>query len=460
MRVLMVNTTDSGGGAERVAADLRQGLRRLGHDVRMAVGRKRGADPDVFALQERPLNPWHAIAVGLDRCFAPYLGRMSGAQYILMATHFFGLPQRFADWRRGRECFLYPASVALTTSAVRDFDLIHAHNLHGDYFDLSALATASRSRPVIITLHDEWLMTGHCAYTLGCERWRDACGQCPHLDVYPAIRRDATAENLARKREIYCDLRAVVVAPSRWLLERARASALSAAITESLVIPNAVNLETFSPGERRQARRRLGWPDEACILLFAAAGGTLNRFKDIDTVRGAVARYARDRAEGSPSLIFVFLGSTDPPMEREGYREIPLRILDRPAAVADVYRAADLYLHAARSENFPVSILEALACGCPVIGTAVGGIAEQFAGLALPMSVPSLADPTLPPAGVLTPPRDAEAMALAITAVLDSPDTLRRLAAGARTTAERLYGIEQQASRYSDLYRSLVETHA
>ena len=161
-------------------------------------------------------------------------------------------------------------------SAARDFDLIHAHNLHGDYFDLAALASASRSRPVVVTLHDEWLMTGHCACTLGCERWRNACGQCPRLDVYPAIRRDATAENLARKREIYRDLRVVAVAPSRWLLERARASALSAAITESRIIPNAVDLEIFAPGDRSEARRHLGFPEQALIFLFSAAGGAAN----------------------------------------------------------------------------------------------------------------------------------------------------------------------------------------
>jgi glycosyltransferase involved in cell wall biosynthesis len=460
MRILMVNTTDSGGGAERVAADLRQGLRCLGHDVRMAVGRKRGSDPDVFALRERPLNPWHAVAVGLDRCFAPYLGRMSGAQYVLMATHFFGLPQRFADWRRGRECFAYPASVALMASAARDFDLIHAHNLHGDYFDLAALATASRSRPVVVTLHDEWLMTGHCACTLGCERWRDACGRCPRLDVYPAIRRDATAENLARKREIYRDLRLVAVAPSRWLLERVRASALSAAMTESCIIPNAVDLETFAPGDRIEARRRMGFPEEALIFLFSAAGGAANRFKDINTVRAAISRYAHNRARDARGIILVFLGSTDKPVERDGYRELPVRILDNPAAVADVYRAADLYLHAAHTENFSISILEALACGCPLIATAVGGIPEQFASLALPMAVPGLVDPGLPPAGVLTPQRDADAMALAIAAVLDTPGTLQRLAEGARATAERLYTVERQASCYSDLYRSLVDARA
>ena len=168
----MVNTIDKGGGAERVAADLRHGLDRIGVDVRMAVGRKLGDDPKVLALAERPQNIWHALALGIEQCLAPVAGRMPGPQYVLMATHYLGLPQRFRDWRAGRECFAYPASAVLMASAARDFDLVHAHNLHGDYFDLAALARASRALPVIITLHDEWLMTGHCAYTLGCERWR------------------------------------------------------------------------------------------------------------------------------------------------------------------------------------------------------------------------------------------------------------------------------------------------
>jgi hypothetical protein len=77
----------------------------------------------------------------------------------------FRTAQWFRDWRAGRECFVYPASDALMASAPRDFDLVHAHNLHGDYFNLAALARASRAMPVVITLHDDWLMTGHCAYT-------------------------------------------------------------------------------------------------------------------------------------------------------------------------------------------------------------------------------------------------------------------------------------------------------
>ncbi len=456
MRVLMVNTIDKGGGAERVEADLRHGLRRLGLDVRTAVGRKLGSDSEVFALNERPLNPWHGLALAIERCMAPFAGRMPGPQYVLMATHLLGLPQRFRDWQAGRECFAYPASEALMASAPHDFDIIHAHNLHGDYFDLPALARASKSLPVVITLHDEWLMTGHCAVTLGCERWQFGCGQCPHLDVYPAIRRDATRENLDRKREIYRDLRAVMVTPSRWLLERARASVLSAAMIDSLVIPNAVDLDIFSPGDRAAARHRMGWPQAARILLFAASGGAGNRFKDVDTVRQAVGSLARDKGSGARETIFVFLGGREPPIARDGYRALSVRIVDNPAGVADVYRAADAYLHAAHSDNFPISILEALACGCPVVATAIGGIPEQFMGLALPMAQPSRADRLLPAAGVLTPPHDAEAMAQAARAVLASPDISHRLGSGARATAERLYGLDRQATRYSDLYRKVA----
>ena len=147
MRVLMVNTIDKGGGAERVAADLRHGLRRRGVAVQMAVGRKLGAEPDVFAMVERPQNPWHALALGIERCLAPVAGRMPGPQYVLAATHYLGLPQRFRDWRAGRECFAYPAAAALMDCVARDFDLVHAHNLHGDYFDLSALCARQRCAP-------------------------------------------------------------------------------------------------------------------------------------------------------------------------------------------------------------------------------------------------------------------------------------------------------------------------
>ena len=58
-------------------------------------------------------------------------------------------------------------------------DVLHLHNLHGGYFDLRHLPRLSPRLPVVVTLHDTWLTSGHCAYTLECERWRDGLRRLP-----------------------------------------------------------------------------------------------------------------------------------------------------------------------------------------------------------------------------------------------------------------------------------------
>ncbi len=156
---------------------------------------------------------------------------------------------------QGREHFDYPGSTRLLDMPPTPPDLVHGHNLHGGYFDLRTLATLSRKVPVALTLHDEWLLTGHCAYTLGCDRWRTGCGSCPDLTIYPAIRRDATAANWAAKRRIYADSRLAISAPSRWLLDRASASSLAEGATSMRVIPNGVDTSRFKPGDRMPPER-------------------------------------------------------------------------------------------------------------------------------------------------------------------------------------------------------------
>src|SRR3546814_10499316 len=126
------------------------------------------------------------------------------------------------------------------------------------------------SSDLVLTLHDEWAYTGHCAYTLGCERWRSGCGQCPHLDVYPSIRRDASAANWTAKYDIYSSSRLYVATPSHWPMKRVLESSVASAVVERKVIPNGINLELFKPGDRTEARRRIGVPEDALVLLFAA----------------------------------------------------------------------------------------------------------------------------------------------------------------------------------------------
>jgi len=59
-------------------------------------------------------------------------------------------------------------------------DVVHLHNLHGDYLSLLALPLWGRDKPLVWTLHDAWPLTGNCAYPRDCPRWRAGCGRCPN----------------------------------------------------------------------------------------------------------------------------------------------------------------------------------------------------------------------------------------------------------------------------------------
>nr|MDJ0865451.1 glycosyltransferase [Myxococcota bacterium] len=306
----------------------------------------------------------------------------------------------------------------------------------------------------LVTLHDGWLLSGHCAYSLGCERWRQGCGSCPHLDVYPAARRDATRSNWERKRALYRASRLALVAPSRWLLERARDSILAAAAGPMQVIPNGVDRRVFRPGDRRAARAELGLPPEAPLLAAVGVGLRGHPFKDWPTLSAAVARAAA-RTTPAPELLVIGEAGGPPRLGRASVRYVPA--LDDPSRVARFLQAADLVAHAARpdSDNFPNVVLEALACGTPPVATAVGGIPEQVRGFG--EAGPAALNPAgeSEATGVLTPPSDAEALGAALAALLDRPGQRARLAHNAALDAAARFDLERQVDAYAAFYRRL-----
>jgi glycosyltransferase involved in cell wall biosynthesis len=222
-------------------------------------------------------------------------------------------------------------------------------------------------------------------------------------------------------------------------MERIENSILVPAVIESRVIPNGIDLTRFAPGEKEAARTRLGLPRDARILLFAAKGVKGGSLKDFATVRDAAVRIGGDLA--GRRILLLALGE-DAPMERANGAEIRfIPYQDDPDTVADYYRAADLYLHAARAETFPTTILEAMACGRPVVATSVGGIPEQV----------------MAETGVLVPPGDAEAMAAAAAKILANEDEARRLGQGAHRTALDKFDLETQAEAYLSWFREIVD---
>lgn len=355
-RVLVVNTADRAGGAEHSARAMLDGFEALGTETRMAVGTKLTDDPRVIPLAASPHVDYR---------------RGTHARGLALA----GTRRRAERWL-GMEDFEHPHSRRVLELTGAAPDLVLLVNLHGGYFDLRVLPRLSREVPVVARLCDSWLFTGHCACPPGCPRWETGCGACPDLAIPPAVTRDATRLNWHRKRRILSACRLAVSTPSDWLMERARRSILAPAIERAKVVPNGIDLAVFAPGSRHSARLALDLNPDAQILLFVAHEGRANPFKDFPTLRAAIELLRNRDPDHAKRLELLVVG-------REGPIEIlgaGARIRHLPSCDAhelvQLYRAADIYVHAAPEETFCNTAAEALACGIPVVAACAGGIRE------------------------------------------------------------------------------------
>ncbi|MCS6814013.1 MAG: glycosyltransferase, partial [Cyanobacteria bacterium] len=224
MKILQINTIDNLGGAARLAWQLFQGYQQLGYESSFVVAAKYSHHPTVVGMAEvLPNHAWFQACMALRASLQAFNGKRLGAGRLqLLLTKLSRPLQLITDpiWRirsqLGHEDFHAPA----TWHLLRKFqpDIIHCHNLHGSgfgrgYFDLRALAWLSRRCPIVLSLHDAWLLSGHCAHSFECDRWRTGCGSCPDLTIPPPIPRDATAYNWQRKQQIYARSRLYVATP-------------------------------------------------------------------------------------------------------------------------------------------------------------------------------------------------------------------------------------------------------
>jgi glycosyltransferase involved in cell wall biosynthesis len=101
-----------------------------------------------------------------------------------------------------------------------------------------------------------------------------------------------------------------------------------------------------------------------------------------------------------------------------------------------------VYLHAARAETFPNTILEALACGLPVVASAVAGIPEQVVE---------------GENGFLTPAGDADRMAARLAEIFVDDELRHQLGANAAGRAQAEFGLERMANQYLDWFAEILE---
>jgi glycosyltransferase involved in cell wall biosynthesis len=310
-------------------------------------------------------------------------------------------------------------------------DVIHFHNLHGYYLDLSvAEAIGKLGIPVVWTLHDGWPLTGRCAYLCDCDRWKSGCGHCPDLRRYPRAYFDSSAMMWEKKRQLLEGAwKPIIVTPSQWLAAPTREASAGRCRVE--VIPNGIDTQLFRPQDRSHARAKLGIPEDKKVVLFAAA--------DLEDKRkGAQYFFEALPCVAAAGFVVVTVGKriASLPARTAGLEVRQLGYVGNARDLAAIYSAADLLCTTSLDEVFGLVVTEAMACGTPVVGFRVGGIAEQVTE----------------DCGVLVEPKDTESLAIAITQMLVADALRKEMGKQCRARAATEYSLETSRDRYIGLY--------
>jgi glycosyltransferase involved in cell wall biosynthesis len=192
----------------------------------------------------------------------------------------------------------------------------------------------------------------------------------------------------------------------------------------TVVIHNAVDVRSF-----RRPSRRNGTTEVVGVGRFAYPKDFATLLEALRSV-GAPCR-VRLAGEG-PELKAVASAVT-----REGLSQ-RVELLGARADVPDLLARSDVFVLSSRSEGFPVSVLEAMAAGLPVVATDVGGVAEAVED---------------GETGFLVPSGDSEALARALERLLVDGELRRRLGAAGRARALSLFDVSRYRTAYAELYR-------
>lgn len=342
MKILLANTNDLKGGAARAASRLHLALLARGADVSYHVQSAIGRLPQTVG----PTGFW-------NNAFAGVRSRIDA------------LP--LERYRQRADVAWSPAWLSGDLHArIRRAapDLINLHWTTGGFVSLRDIAKLSL--PTVITLHDMWPLTGGCHYSGACEGYRGRCGTCPQLGS--SSEKDLSRHRWNAKRRAWARTKPTIVSPSRWLADKASASSLTGDLRIE-VIPNAIDTAIYRPLPKPLARETLGLPQSAKIVLFAD-DSRANPRKGFQLFLDALAKLP---AQNGPVHAAVF-GRVAAPAD---FRcPIPVHWLGRFAddvSLALAYSAADVYVSCSSEEAFSLTVLEAMACGLPVVATDSGG---------------------------------------------------------------------------------------
>lgn len=413
MKVAIINISDKIGGSAIAAFRLSQSLKKYFKTKFIFLVRTKSTDePYIFQTAQSKLKA--------------KLERLWNIGFNLLGLQYVFLP--FSPW------------FILKKLEEEKPDIVNINNPVGGFFMTSHICQISQKFPVVWTLHDMWAFTSNGAHTFGDEAWKYLKVAKNEKNIFPSIGLNTGNWLIKRKRNIYQKCNFSVVVPSKWLYNMAVQSPVLSG-KPIYHIPHGLDLEKFKVLSKGPIRERLGISADAKVIIFIAQRIKNNFFKGGEDL----LKILKSINEKTTLPIHVLLMGGEKMPELQELKNLIIHSLgyvSEEEKIIESLNAADLFLYPTRADNFPLVLLETIACGTPCVTFDVGGCGEIIQDKV---------------SGYLIKNFDTDDAAKKTLEVLANPELLKELSQKARIFAEENFSDKKIATAYHDLFLKLKQ---
>lgn len=366
MNILYLNTYSNGGGAAIAAKRMMMALsKNEGHDVRMlTLDGLLTIDNDNVSLSKN-----QSLRYRITRKLIFFAERLA----IYIANGF--------DRKHLFKVSLANRGFNIASHPLIDWaDVIHLHWINQGFLSIRELKKLLQmGKPIVWTMHDFWPMTGICHIPLYyndspipiyCNRYEQSCGKCPILSSTKVA--DLSHRLFVKKKQLVSQ-NISYLAVSTWLAKAANKSNLLKNATIG-IIPNTFDPLVFSPKNAFDQETEVLLQREKFPIVMSAARLD-DEVKGFNMCIAALNLFAERYPELSNSCCFVPIGAikNNRLLSQINMPVYHIQKTDNMNKLAAIYTRAKVTISTSFIETFGQTIVEALACGSPVVSFGFGG---------------------------------------------------------------------------------------